>query len=155
MLRTIRNTILISAIAAFALSASSPMLGTWKMNVAKSKYNPGPGPKAATMVYTQEGEWIVLKSEVTGLDGKPVTNSNRYKLDGKEYPYNGPVMGKGTIAVKKIDDHHTEAVLKGANGNVVKIQTVISKDGKTRTQSSTGTNGEGQKTNNTVIYEKQ
>jgi hypothetical protein len=155
MLRTVRNTIVMTALAAFVLSAASPILGTWKMNVAKSKFNPGPGPKGGTVVYTQEGDWIILKSDVIGADGKPVSRSNRYKLDGKEYPYEGPLITKGTIAVKKIDDHRTESVIKGANGNVVKVQTVISKDGKTRTQTSTGTNSEGQKTNNTVIYEKQ
>jgi hypothetical protein len=26
--------------------ASNPRLGTWKLNVEKSKYNPGPAPKA-------------------------------------------------------------------------------------------------------------
>jgi hypothetical protein len=31
--------------AAGALLASDPNVGTWKLNVAKSKFSPGPGPQ--------------------------------------------------------------------------------------------------------------
>ena len=37
-----------SAIAAWA---ADPVLGTWELNVAKSKYNPGPAPKSQTRIY--------------------------------------------------------------------------------------------------------
>src|SRR5215217_5294684 len=31
-----------------AAQASNPRLGTWKLNVEKSKYNPGPAPQSTT-----------------------------------------------------------------------------------------------------------
>jgi len=33
----------------FAQSESDPFLGVWQLNVAKSKYSPGPPPKSQTM----------------------------------------------------------------------------------------------------------
>jgi hypothetical protein len=32
--------------AAGALLASDPIIGTWKMNMAKSKFSPGPAPQS-------------------------------------------------------------------------------------------------------------
>jgi len=153
-MKPIRYAILTLAAAAFVLSAADPLLGTWKMNVAKSKFNPGPSPKGGTVVYSQDGDWIVLKNDAIDAQGKPSSRTNRYKLDGKEYPFESPLLTNATIAVKRIDQHHTEATIKSATG-VITIRTTISKDGKVRTQTSSGINGEGKKTNNTVVYERQ
>lgn len=149
------KTIVMLAVTAIALSAADPYLGTWKANLTQSKYNPGPAPKSAVATYTKDGEWVVLKSDTVSADGQTVTSTNRYKRDGKEYPFNGPLVGKGTITVKAINDYVTDAVLKSDSGRTVMVHTVISKDGKTRTQTITGTNADGKKMHNTVVYEKQ
>jgi hypothetical protein len=86
--------------------------------------------------------------------GKPVNRTNRYKRDGKEYPFEGP-QGKGTILVTSIDDHTTEAVMKYPGGHTTTIRSVISKDGKTRTMTSTGTNAKGEKVNSVQVLERQ
>jgi len=35
--------------------ATDPRLGTWKLNVAKSKYEPGPAPKSLTVKIESAG----------------------------------------------------------------------------------------------------
>ena len=40
----------------FAQSGSDPFLGVWQLNVAKSKYSPGPPPKSQTMYI-----WVSFK----------------------------------------------------------------------------------------------
>ena len=142
------------SLSAVMLIAADPTLGTWKMNMAKSKFNPGPGPKSGTTVYSQDGDWIVLKSTGVDADGKPINRENRYKRDGKEYPFDGP-NGRGKISVKKIDDYNTEAVTKLDAGGSVTSRTVISKDGKTRTQTATGVNAKGEKVNTVVVFDRQ
>jgi hypothetical protein len=134
--------------------ATDAFLGTWKMDVAKSKFGGQPAPKNVTTVYTQEGDWIVLKS--TGIDasGQPISRANRYKRDGKSYPFDGP-NGKGTITVKIIDDHTTEAVTKLEGGHAVTTKSVISKDGKTRTQTSTGSDAKGRPVNASIVFVRQ
>lgn len=149
------RTIIAVAASALILSAADPWIGTWKANPAKSKYNPGPGPKSNTATYSADGDWVVLKTESIDADGKATTATNRYKRDGKAYPFNGPLIGKGTISVKAIDDHHADAVLKSESGNTVIVTTAISKDGKTRTQTSKGTTADGRKTDNIVVFDKQ
>jgi hypothetical protein len=136
------------------LFAADPTLGTWKMNIAKSKFSPGPAPKSVTTVYSQDGDWIVLKS--TGVDGtgQPIARENRYKRDGKEYPFNGP-NGRGKITVRKIDDYTAEAITKLDGGGTVTTRSVISKDGKIRTQTSNGVNAKGEKVNSVIVFDRQ
>src|SRR5262245_10725451 len=99
-------------LAALTLSAADSFMGTWKSNMAKSKNTPGPAPKSSTVTYTQDGDWIVSKFEPVDSEGKPTTATNRYKRDGKEYPFTNPTGDKGTITVKSINTNTSEATLK-------------------------------------------
>ena len=126
------------------LAAADLFLGTWKLDPAKSKYDPGPGPKSSTVVYSADGDWIAIKSEGVAADGKSTTTSNRYKRDGKDYPWNTATeSGKSTISIKMMDDHHTVATVKRDGKVTGTSKSTISKDGKTRTMANTGTNAEG------------
>ena len=84
---------------------------------------------------------------------KVTSYSNRYKEDGKEYPYKTAAV-EGMISVRRIDDFHREATIKGGKSNI-SAKAVISKDGKTRTLTSTGINPEGKPTSTVAVYEKQ
>ena len=57
--------ILCLAAGAFCLAADDPMMGTWKLNEAKSKIAPG-APKNSTVVYAAAGDQI--KVTVDGTD---------------------------------------------------------------------------------------
>jgi hypothetical protein len=153
-MRTLTTAAVLCCLSAIALAAPDPHIGTWKMNVSKSKFSPGPAPKAVTSVYTEEGGWIVIKTDATDSAGQAVNRTNRYRVDGKEYPYEGP-QGKGTISLKRIDDQTTEGVVKFDGGHSVTTRAVISKDGRTRTTTARGTNAKGEKINNVTIWERQ
>jgi len=134
--------------------AADLIVGTWKLNLDKSHFNPGPGPKSVTMRISEAGDWLDSKVDAVDETGKPVTRTNRYKMDGEEYPYDTP-QGKGTIRLKNIDDHHGTATIKLASGNTLTQQSVISADGKTRTITTTGTDAKGRRVDNTVVWERQ
>jgi len=134
--------------------AADPIVGTWKLNLNKSHFSPGPAPKSVTMRISEDGDWLDSKTEAVDETGKPVTRSNRYKMDGGEYPYDAP-QGKGTITIKNIDDHHGTATIKLAGDTTLTQQSVISSDGKTRTVTTTGTDTKGRSISNTVVWERQ
>jgi hypothetical protein len=71
-------------------------------------------------------------------------------LDGKPNP-NAADMASW----KRINEYTYELTgkLKGKTLGVTRL--VISKDGKTLTTTTTGTNAQGQKVNNTTVFEKQ
>jgi hypothetical protein len=151
-----RSIVLTLAACAFAGMAfgGDPLLGTWRMNMEKSKFSPGPAPKSVTVTYTQEGDWIVLQTEAINPDGKPVSRTGRYKADGQEYPMEGP-YGPAKMSAKKIDGHTMESTMKLDAGGSMVTRTVISADGKTRTLTVTGVNSKGEKVNNLIVFERQ
>lgn len=154
MLKTACRFMMTLAAATVLFAAADPIVGTWKLNVAKSKFSPGPAPKSSTTVYTQEGDWLVLKTVGVTGDGTPIDRTNRFKMDGGSYSYNGP-SGPGKISVKRIDDRTVESTIQLDAGGSTTSRTVYSKDGKTRTQTVTGVNSKGEKLNHVIIYERQ
>jgi hypothetical protein len=126
------------------------ILGTWKMDLAKST---GLAVRSATLTYVQDGEWIVVKDERVGTDGTLTSPMNRYKRDGKEYPWRNRYGNSGTVTVKAIDAYTIETTIKV--GNAIKhSRTSISSDEKSLTRTATGSNARGP-VNTVAVYQKQ
>ena len=141
--------------------AADMLAGTWKLNVAKSKYNPGPPPQSNTVRFEVIDGGIKLTADGADTQGRKTHNEYTAKYDGKDSPTKPMLDGKpntnaaDAVSYKKIDDYTYEvtAKLKGKTLNVARH--AISKDGKTRTVTTTGTNAQGQKLNDTTVFEKQ
>ena len=136
--------------------AADMLSGTWKQNMAKSKYDPANlAPKSANTKWEGVGA-DGLKWVADGVDaqGKPTHAEFSGKFDGKDYPLKG-IPIEDARAYKRIDDFTYEIVSKKAGKVTTTTHMVISRDGKTRTLTTTGTDAEGRKVNNTVVYEKQ
>jgi hypothetical protein len=137
-----------------ALAQSDPHLGTWVLNVAKSKYTPGPLPKEQTSVYSASGQGIKVATKGTTADGKPTLTEFTGNFDGKDHPVTGNADWDAT-SLKRVDSHTIEFVRKKGGKPVQTATSVVSKDGKTRTVTSVGVNAQGQKINNVGVYEKK
>ena len=140
--------------AASLVHAADPALGTWKLNVAKSKYSPGPAPKSGNITFEASGDAVKRTGEQIAADGKKSSLSYTAKMDGKFYPVTGTDL-YDEISIKKIDDHNTEAAMKRAGKAAVNANRNVSKDGKVMTITITGTNAKGEKINNVIVYDKQ
>jgi len=134
--------------------AADNQAGTWKLNVAKSKYSPGPAPKEGTLTIESQADGLKFTIHGTDAEGKAVHMEFSPKYDGKDYPATG-MPGADTISMKKIDDNTIETVSKKGGKPLITTKSVVSKDGKTRTSSQKGTNAKGEKVNNTIVYDKQ
>lgn len=73
---------------------ANPFTGTWKLNVAKSKFSPGPVPKSANVTIAA---YDTFTFEGVGPDGKTMKWSHPSSID-KEVPIDG--IEKGTIITK-------------------------------------------------------
>jgi hypothetical protein len=131
-------------------------IGTWKLNVAKSKYDPGPPPKNATRTIESRGNGTRQSTEGVDATGSRVAYEYSANYDGKDYP----MTGSGTpneadsIAIRRIDNFTVEATLKKAGNVVQTTRSVLSKDGKVLTYTSTG-NASGQPTSSVTVWERQ
>jgi hypothetical protein len=142
----------ITAIAAFGADSS---VGTWKYNAAKSKTTSTNPTKSQTDVREATPDGGVKITRTGQLaDGTPTNYSFSYKYDGKEYPVTGAPFD--TISVKRIDDNSWSWEVKKTGGKYhVTGRNVISKDGKTMTQTSSGTDAEGRSVTATIVFDRQ
>jgi hypothetical protein len=75
--------ITIGSAAIAAGTAADPVVGTWKLNVAKSTFKAGPALKSQTRIYSQSKQGISLNMKTVGADGKETTSQATYHLDGR------------------------------------------------------------------------
>ena len=143
--------ILCLAAGAFCLAADDPMMGTWKLNEAKSKVPPG-APKNTTVTYAAVGDQVKVTVDGTDADGKPAHSEWTGKMDGKDYPVTGDPMAD-TRSYKK-EGKDLELANKKAGKVTMTGKVVISADGKTRTVTIEGTDSKGAKMTSTAVYDK-
>src|SRR5271170_7265610 len=148
----------LSAVAVSPLLAqSNPLLGTWKLNVAKSTYDPSmPAPKSQTRTVMAHGDSVMYMVEGVAADGKAISYSFTVKYDGKDYPTTGTMPGGvDMISIKRIDANNYEATVKKAGKVVGTSKVVISADGKVTTLTAKGMDASGKLISNTSVYDKQ
>ena len=127
--RTFRLLAIILAVSVLILGASAQaadnQVGTWKLDVAKSKYSPGPSPKEVTL--TMESQADGLKFTIVGTDaeGKPIHIEFSSKYDGTDSPMTGnrrhhqleedqrPQHRDGSEERREAHDDHTERRVQG------------------------------------------
>ena len=144
------------AVAAAAMFAADPSIGTWKLNIAKSKFaDAAMAPKSAmTKIEAAAGGGVTVTVDNVDSTGKKIHYTYTAKYDGKDYPVKGD-ENRDSIAITKKDDYTYSVVSKKA-GKVTSDATVVySKDGKTRTVTVSGTNSQGQSGTNVQVYDKQ
>jgi len=134
--------------------AADNWLGTWKLNVEKSKASPGPAPKSLTLKFEATKDGTRFTSDGVSADGKPMHGTYTSKFDGKDVPWEGNPEAD-TAAPMKIDDSSYENVWKKGGKVTITAKAVVSKDGKTLTISQTGKNVKGEAVNANMVFEKQ
>jgi hypothetical protein len=139
---------------ALAQSQSDPHIGTWVLDVNRSKYTPGPPPRAQTSIYSVEGSVWKVATKGTGMLGQPTSTEFTMSFDGKDHPVRGNADWDA-IAVKRVDSHTIEFTRKKGGKAVQSATSVVSKDGKTRTVTSTGVNARGDKVNSVAVYNRK
>lgn len=147
----------LSALVGFNLQAQdNPVVGTWKLNLTKSKFDPGPAPKSLTRTVAAEGDGLKYTFEGVSADGKPLSYGFTVKFDGKDYPVTGSMpAGADNISAKKLDASHYESTLKKGGKVIGTAKVSISADGKVATVDANGTNAAGAKTHDVQVYDKQ
>jgi len=159
--RTLTTTALLFSAVAFAttlpqiaFAQSWPFIGTWKLNLAKSTYSPGPPTRSVTTTYQAEGEGVRGTIEVIDAQGNP---RNAVFVGFKDGMFH-PVAGNPAFDAQadKVVNDTTAWVIRTKAGKVVwTLIGVVSADGKTHTVTETGVNANGQEFYNVGVFDKQ
>jgi hypothetical protein len=154
-----RRALLASALlAAFPLAALSadpdPLLGSWQLNLPKSRFNPAPGPRGQLRIYTRDGDIEKLTSKGVGADGKPALVRYSARYDGKDYAITGSAGGE-LISLRRIDDFTTQSTQKQAGKPAIITTRTVSRDGQTLVVTTQGTGPHGEKLDHRMVFDKR
>ncbi len=138
-----------------AAAAGDPFLGTFAMNAAKSKADPGPLAQS-TSVKTEDvgGGKIKTTVDAVAADGTKEHWEATYIRDGKDYAATGN-PNFDTVAVTLSDPNTINVTEKKAGKVVATIVGKLSADGKTITSTVDGTNAQGQPVTSTIVSDRQ
>ena len=146
--------VLFAGLSALSAQGADPRVGNWHLNVAKSKFSPGPAPKSQTLKIEAAGKGERVTSETVSAAGEKTTTDYIAEFDGKPHPLKGSTQAD-MVTLKRIDANTTERVDSKGGKTVTTYHRVVSKDGKTMTVTSKGTDAQGQATSNVIVFEKQ
>lgn len=165
-------TLLVCSTIVRAQDYSDPIIGTWKQNMEKSTYSPGPPPPKGSRSVRQyaagqDGSIIAVTFNIDpeGLPSLGAIAAAKY--DGKEYPQHtvatlatslsshvGPRVER-TIAYKSVSRYTVEIVQRQEGMVVSRSTRTVSRDGQTMTEHVDYTNAQGQRITNVLVFEKQ
>ena len=157
-----RKSVLYGALVICALTvlSSSVVLaadnwnGSWKLDLAKSKYGSAPAPKSQTLKLEATPAGTKLTAEGVDADGKPTAGGWTSKMDGKDVPFTGN-PNADMASPKRVDDNTYTNTWKKGGKVTISTKVVVSADGKTLTVTQSGKNSKGEAVNITAVYDKQ
>jgi len=134
-------------------SAGDNWVGSWKVNAAKSEFGSSP-IRTQSLKFEATPAGIKLTAEGTDGAGKPMKAGYTSKYDGRDVPWEGNPMAE-MASPKKIDDNSYENVWKKGGKAIATAKVGVSKDGKTLTVTTDGTDAQGGKVHTVAVYDKQ
>ena len=129
-------------------------VGTWKRNLAKSSYSPGPAPTAEQTVTMEIVDGLLHVTENSfSAQGQPTRTAYIVNFDGTEQAVD-PAQGL-TRTYRWIDERKFEGVNYVLREETTMIEYALAADGTSYTLTTSGITAQGQLVHNVVIYEKQ
>jgi hypothetical protein len=148
------GTVLAVGAAGVALAATDVAVGTWKLNLDKSKFNPGPAFKSQTRSYEATSDGLKLTISGVAADGSSNSGGSTFKYDGKDYPITGS-PDYDTLSLKRVNSHTVTSTQKKDGKAIGTTTRTVSKDGKVMTLTSKGKGANGAAFHNTLVFDKQ
>jgi hypothetical protein len=140
-------------VASVARAADDPISGTWKVNLAKSKFDPGPAPKSLTATIKVENGVETFSSEGMDASGNATHTAFAATFGGPDVPVTG-IPYADTIALKRVGTNQIVGTYKKGGKVTVTVHVVVSADGKSRRLTYDGKNQDGKAVHDDVVYDK-
>jgi hypothetical protein len=143
-----------------SLFAADPFDGTWKANVAKSKFaGPQAAPKELTAVVEEQGDRVMVTVKGVAADGSPISVKYSVSKTGGEaatFSEGGPPPGISDVyAKKKADAHSLDATTMKDGKAIETAHSVVSGDGKTFRTITKGVDAQGKPFESVTVWERQ
>lgn len=150
------GTVLAMGVGALAWAAETadPVVGTWNMDVAKSKFHSSPAPKSQTRTYVQTADGISMTVTGVAADGSSISQQSTFKYDGKEYAFTGS-PDFDMLTLKRVNGTTVRSEMIKAGKHVGGTTRSISDHGKVLTLTTRGKNAAGKHYEMVTVFDKQ
>jgi hypothetical protein len=139
-------------VAGFARAQTDPLIGTWKLNLAKSTYDPGPPPQSLIHKYEAVGKDTYKNPrEVVSSTGEASQRELTLVFDGTEHHSSND---RSTLD-RRIDAYNLEG-MSMTGGKITQVFfRFVSRDGKTLTMKTMGIDAQKKWFSNVEVFDKQ
>ena len=121
------------ALASLAAAQGGDRLaGTWRLNVAQSKYQGAAAPKSQTTTLHAMDGGLHEVVERVNADGTTTRWEVMARYDGRDSPVKGD-PSRDTVAMTRVDQNTVDIVNKKAGAVVSRMRIVVAADGESRT----------------------
>ena len=159
-MKTARTTLLCT-LTLLLMAAADPFVGTWRLNIDRSKFTPG-APRFILATIQIDLTSTGLKSTAATADGQGISSDFTFncQLDGtpcKVTPATVPMRSESavdTITLKRVDPNIIVATGTKSGKPVYSDRRVVSADGKTMTVVRDGTTPTGKQYRSTFLLER-
>lgn len=141
-------------ILASTLWSADPSLGTWKLNLQKSTFRPGPAFQSETRTYEEQKDGVKVTIRTVDAKGRQVTSVYLTTPDGEQHSVSGSGGPADSVGLKRIDEFTAESTLMHAGKEIAKTTRKVSQDGKTMTITYRGLDPEGNEVHYTLVFDQ-
>jgi len=135
--------------------AVDPAVGTWTLNLAKSKLDPNEPPlRSSVRTYTVTPDGLKVSIHSVDADGAAHDTGSTFTYDGKPHSVSG-TTDYDMIAVTRVGTNESKTELIKSGKVVGHLARVVSRDGKTMTVTVDETNAKGTSIHEVTVYERQ
>ena len=150
------TVVVLSALAlGLSFAQSNPAVGSWKLNLKKSKPGSTPLPQSEMRTVEARGDGVKVDYDGINADGDSFSYGYVANFDGKDNPISGVGQPADTIAIERIDTNTYRSTLKKTAQVIATVDILVSKNGKVTTLTVKGTDASGQPTTAVNVFDKQ
>jgi len=129
-------------------------IGSWSLDLAKSKYELTAAPKSLTVTYTLAGKVLTVATKGVDAQGNPTATGYTSAYDGKDVPSTGGT-NYDMVSMTQINASTVKITRKKGTTTVATLTRVVSADGKVLTITTVGTNAQGKTAKDIGVFERQ
>jgi hypothetical protein len=137
-----------------SLWAADPFAGTFKLNLAKSKWPSSP-PKEQTAVSVDQGDNYLVTGTGTDAAGKPISIKYTFPKKGGLVTYMEGGPSGASVTTKKSNDYTVDSTTTRDGKVIQTVHNVASKDGKMLIRTVKGTDEQGRPFDRVEVWDRQ
>ena len=153
--RTVSLGLAILIASASLQAQNNPIMGTWTLNLSKSKYVSEPPPRSRTLKFDPVGSsGLRLINDAVMANGEKTHIDETFIQDGREHPLRRSANADTHVNVQ-FDAYTSQTITKKDGKPVQVLKRIVSQDGRTLTVIVSRTNASGQPVDDIRVFDKQ